>query len=547
MDSDLGRPPKEADPWDAVTDPYLLKNELLKAETAVKHFEVTFDNLDDWLRLRQHCRTLEAQLTSIKLRELDKKIAANEAAVRAVLPPGPEEFDLDGMPLTPWAAEFRSYRTRPGWPIRAEERDDGGLRPADLAAASRAFQDELANILVDQATDATVRERSLHLDVLVLEQLHRTPWGNRAVTLGQLKAQEQEAHDEAAGYVERLRVIDPEVAEHFAEVRWGIFHPAELEEQRLKERLEQAETESARIAEIISLINASGSYDDGQQFGWKGAGAKAAPPERDEAIEHVMESLDEMPAAPAPASEAETSAVPAAPKSFSRTVMISAGVLLLAISGAALAIVFSPTTSSSPSGNTATGASTGATSGAAAASAAAVACASLAAEDLTFTGLPGASGPTHVTSDCGVVVSATSPRCRVVIGTADSRGVRNPSLFDERIGFDVGANHYDVFFQASWYEPDPYVITVPGRGLFAGPAGAPRGGTAEIKMYGGPKGASTTLGWTAESGTITFSTEADLQHPAGGGTVDMQMKGGAATAPIHISGTWHAEQPCATS
>jgi hypothetical protein len=175
-------------------------------------------------------------------------------------------------------------------------------------------------------------------------------------------------------------------------------------------------------------------------------------------------------------------------------------------------------------------------------------CAGLAVEDLTFTGLPGSSGPAHVTADCGVVASATSSRCRVLIGSTDSKGLRNPSLWDERIGFDVGANHYDVFFQASWYEVAPYVIAVPGRGLYAEPDKAyqPRGGTAEIKLYGGPKAGAATLGWTAESGTITFTTEADSQHPAGGGTVDMQMKGGAASAPIHISGIWHAEQPCAT-
>jgi hypothetical protein len=73
----------------------------------------------------------------------------------------------------------------------------------------------------------------------------------------------------------------------------------------------------------------------------------------------------------------------------------------------------------------------------------------------------------------------------------------------------------------------------------------PRGGTAEIKIYGGPEAAAATINWTAASGTITFNTEADQLDPAGGGTVDMQLSGGAGAAPIHISRTWYAEQPCA--
>ena len=200
-----------------------------------------------------------------------------------------------------------------------------------------------------------------------------------------------------------------------------------------------------------------------------------------------------------------------------------------------------------PSGTSSVGAAVGPSAPVATVTAAA-GCASLAPEDLTFTGLPGTSGVVRVSADCGVVTSATSPHCRVAIGTVDARGLRNPSLWDERIGFDAGTYHFDVFFQASWYDPAPYVIAVPGRGFFPDPnqPAQPRGGTADIKMYAGTKGAATTLGWTAESGTITFNTELDPQHPAGGGTVDMQMGGGAANAPIHISGTWHAEQPCAT-
>jgi hypothetical protein len=83
---------------------------------------------------------------------------------------------------------------------------------------------------------------------------------------------------------------------------------------------------------------------------------------------------------------------------------------------------------------------------------------------------------------------------------------------------------------------------VPGQGV-TGTDYDKHGGIATVDMTreSKPMGSGPARGWTAKSGSISFSRTVLF---AGGGVVEMEMQPGPAVGPVHISGTWNAEQPC---
>lgn len=178
-------------------------------------------------------------------------------------------------------------------------------------------------------------------------------------------------------------------------------------------------------------------------------------------------------------------------------------------------------------------------------------CNRLADEDLTISGLAGISVPAHITRDCGMQSAQGIKHCRIDKRTELKGYAQSPWVFWEGIGFDVGLNHYDLIFQGTWYDHPPFSIDVPGKGVY-GTYVDQHGGKADVILSGGLKaGLRATMGWTAGTGNVTFNPED--QNPisasalVGGGTVDMEMKPGPGAGPVHISGTWHAEQPCTSS
>jgi hypothetical protein len=173
-------------------------------------------------------------------------------------------------------------------------------------------------------------------------------------------------------------------------------------------------------------------------------------------------------------------------------------------------------------------------------------CNRLANENLTISGLTGISVPAQISRDCGVLTSQGLNRCRIEERQINAGLTVYPWIYTEGIGFDVGLNHYDLWFKAIWYDDQPAKVKVPGTGITA--VGNNRhGGTAEVNMNGGRtgSGAYATFNWTAGNGSIDFNGEADPSHPIGGGVVDMEMTPfGKGAGPVHIKGTWFAERPC---
>lgn len=154
------------------------------------------------------------------------------------------------------------------------------------------------------------------------------------------------------------------------------------------------------------------------------------------------------------------------------------------------------------------------------------------------------SSPASTTSPAQNASSVVAPCNRLATEDLTISGLSDlPMGFKEGIGFDVGLNHYDLWFGLTWYDYPPFPkVAVPGTGV-TGTSYDKHGGTATVDMSGGLKAASrSTMGWTAKSGAITFDSTVIY---AGGGTVDMEMQpGGGGAGPVHISGTWNAEQPC---
>ena len=273
-----------------ILDPYLLKAELEKVHSALDQSNWNDEEL--WSQYN----ALQQQLNELTLQALQAKIDTQAAQLPALLPPGPEEFGLDGMPLTPHALAWRDKT--PGHAPATPPVDSGGLRAWDQRWLNMLFDPDtehegLLNYLVRTSTEneVAIHQQAARLRGKLLSHAVTDPESasQARLTLQKLMELEQDAGATARGFIEQLRVLDPDLAKKAEERRWDIRDT----DGGYKAGLSPLHVPSELQPNALDFAKTLGSYDDGHDFGYSKGTAQPVVPDQSGAPAPVAPGYDQ--------------------------------------------------------------------------------------------------------------------------------------------------------------------------------------------------------------------------------------------------------------